>query len=322
MPCHDATRTAGTAVVASGLFASGSGLSRASINAAIRDAAAAAATAANQERMERSVTVDVDGMHFCSQLCAETKFKRALASYCSVCQTSGHQNNSTWFDYSGNKGAVEKFRHPLPGGTTTVHRRNAQGNPIGGPPADGHCIVGPSWPGAKLQGGVHVSRAEALAAFKTAVRDEPSYGTGSQWQGEPLYPLLTAAPTPAATPSAAASSTAAPSTALLDDEEVTIAALGEARPSDDATARVRPDPRAPCISAFPPSARPGAFLAHLDAAGAPRSYGKHWPYAVGTKISAVLTEVERIRETSGSGSRSGASSDKVVIFSDGIQVRR
>jgi len=40
---------------------------------------------------------------------------------------------------------------------------------------------------------------------------------------------------------------------------------------------------------------PGSFLAHYDAAGGIRPYGLHWPFALGSKISAVLEELRRIR---------------------------
>ena len=75
--------------------AASSSSSRANKNAKEKEAAEAAKAAAASERMERSVTIDVDGLHFCSQLCAEGKFKRSLVPYCTVCQEAGHCGRPT-----------------------------------------------------------------------------------------------------------------------------------------------------------------------------------------------------------------------------------
>ena len=64
--------------------------------------------------------------------------------------------------------------------------------------------------------------------------------------------------------------------------------------------------RLPHLSAFPAGAPDGAFIAHLEAAGAPRSYGLHWPCFQGTKVQAALAEVERVR----------AAGEKLIVFSD------
>ena len=64
--------------------------------------------------------------------------------------------------------------------------------------------------------------------------------------------------------------------------------------------------RLPHLSAFPAGAPEGAFIAHLEAAGAPRSYGLHPPCFAGTKVRAALAEVERVR----------AQGEKLVVFSD------
>jgi hypothetical protein len=63
----------------------------------------------------------------------------------------------------------------------------------------------------------------------------------------------------------------------------------------------------------PKEARLGAFQAHLDAAGCGRAYGMHHPYALGSKLTAVLGELERLRAAHAAD---GAASGKAVVFSD------
>ena len=130
------------------------------------------------------------------------------------------------------------------------------------------------------------------------MQNDPSQKSSrpAQWEGDDLYPSANSdAPFP---------------------ERLNIARLGH-------------------VANFPGGAPRGLFLAHLDAAGAPRSYGMHWrahpvgisaarrhlrvyaimpvaparrPYHVGTKASAVLLEVAQMRARGGK--------DKMVVFSD------
>ena len=253
---------------------------------------------ASAEKVERSVTIDVDSMHFCSQLCAEEKLKRVLEPYCTVCQQPGHQRQDTyWTDpvpATENRRAQpsrEAFYHPRPGGAQYVDRDASQRvrNP---PPGDTYCIVGHGWPGRSMQDRVFAKVSEAVQALKGMIRADPSYRGGSKWEGEAVYEKLVSH-----TAAASASSSECPAELCR-----------------------RPSVAQPHLSRFPPGAPEGSFIAHLDAAGAPRSYGKHWPYHLGTKVQAALAHVERVRQSSGNGSRSGAASDKVVVFSDSKDV--
>jgi hypothetical protein len=87
-PCHDdnvsyaAQAAADAAKKAAAAAAKARGASRLEANAAgqdAQDAQLAAARAASKEKRERQVQLELDGMHFCSQLCAEAKFKRGDA---------------------------------------------------------------------------------------------------------------------------------------------------------------------------------------------------------------------------------------------------
>lgn len=139
---------------------------------------------------------------------------------------------------------------------------------------------------------------EAKDSLRDAMQNDPSQKSSrpAQWEGDDLYPPANSdAPFP---------------------ERLNIARLGH-------------------VANFPGGAPRGLFLAHLDAAGAPRSYGMHWrahpagisaarrhlrvyaimpvaparrPYHVGTKASAVLLEVAQMRARGGK--------DKMVVFSD------
>lgn len=299
-PCHDGLRMQGGAAAAAANMAAAAPMlpvgrsgARARANEAAAAVQAAAHAAARAERMERTVTLDVDGMHFCSQMCAEAKFKRALGPFCSVCQAAGHQNTDIYVhDVTG----VEKFRHPDKSGPINV-QRDGLGRVKNGPRATGHCVVGDEWTGASLCGQIYASAAEAVAAFKDAVRTDPSYERGSMWDGELLYPKLADA----------------------------------ADAASAASLCVRCDAANPHLTLFPPRAPQGAFLAHLDAAGASRSYGAHYPFALGSKVEAVLAEIARIR-SGGKGNGNGkapvhkrggggaASDEKVVVFSDSMRV--
>jgi DNA repair protein RAD5 len=241
-PCHDdnvtvaATRAAEACEKAAAAAARARGVARLDAYRAGQQAKSASLDAslakASGERRERSVHFELDGMHFCSQLCAEAKFKRALV---------------------------------------------AQGR---------RCVVGraweaSAWEGATLRGKRFDSKGEALEALKAAVKAAPSRAPGSAWEGEPLYPSL-ALPAGADADAASADATYA-----------AVAASGMAR-------------RLPHLSAFPAGAPEGAFIAHLEAAGAPRSYGLHWPCFPGTKVQAALAEVARVR----------AEGEKLIVFSD------
>ena len=269
-------------------------------------------------------------------VCAEAKFKRSLGEYCSVCEEPGHQNNATYQETCDETCVIphaaascsirgcrhrcfthprEKFRHPLPGGPAIVSRDSF--NKVVGsnvPRATGHCAVNLIWQGPILAGQVFKSRNEGLLRFKEVARADPSHAGGSQWEGEPLYPQL-AAGAPSSSDDGGCAAAAAPSALPVDeaaeDEDAVVSTLS----SEPRLCRT--DPTLPHLSRFPPGAPPGVFLAHLDAAGAPRSYGKHWPYATGTKVDAALAEIDRIRASSGSGSRTGATAEKIVVFSDG-----
>jgi hypothetical protein len=294
-PCHDATRFHGGGFAAASSSRVGGARAQA---LAAREAQQAAAHQASSERMERSCTVDVDGMHFCSALCAEAKFKRAIRRYCSVCGARDHANDATyWHDPGLDKHGrqlqhVEKYVHPIPNGVVNVRRGGGVANQPAGPGRplpDGCCYVTDAWAG-ELRGSEYDSQAEALKALKDAIRADASYAQGgSMWEGDPLYPSLHG---DASAPAARAAGAAA---------------------AGGSEARLRTDKALPHLSIFPPAAPAGAFLAHLDAAGAPRSYGKHWPFATGTKIDAVLAEVRRIREASGE-------MEKAVVFSDSKEV--
>ena len=233
-PCHDdnisvaAQRAARACQLAAAAAAKARGVARAEANREgqqAKDASlgASAERAASGERRERSVQLELDGMRFCSQVCAEAKFKRALVN-------EGHR-----------------------------------------------CVVGGAWEGAALRGKAYFSKGEALDALKAAIKAAPS--SGLTWEGEPLYPSL-------ALPAADAATAAAATFAA-------VAASGMAH-------------RLPHLSAFPAGAPDGALIAHLEAAGAPRSYGLHWPCFMGTKVQAALAEVERVR----------AAGEKLIVFSD------
>ncbi len=276
-PCHDGVRLAGlsSACASSSAAANASAASgaadgghskRSAANAAASGAAAQAHQAAASERMERCVSLDVEGLHFCSMQCAEGKLKRALAPYCSVCKQEGHKNNDTyweerevWEERTGRYRTVrtEKFRHPQQGGQVTNVHRNAMGKITNGS-ADHSTVVSTAWPGAALRGRVFPNQSSACKALKDAIKADPSFVHGSRWQGDPLYPRLSsdgpAAATVATTAADAAAQVAADAPAPVAAEHFK-----------------RTDARLPCLSLFPPSAPPGAFLAHLDAAGAPRS---------------------------------------------------
>jgi hypothetical protein len=285
-PCHDASMTTKGGGLAAAAAAQIGATSRASALKQQQTQQVAAQQAAASERMERSCTLDVDGLHFCSALCAEAKFKRALRRHCSVCGDRGHTNVATYWATEGPKQTpVEKYLHPLPSGGVVNVKRTALGALTGPkrPIADGLCHVSHEWPGPLLRGQEYASQSEAVAAFKEAIKADPSYPQGSRWQGDPLYPGL------------CGEDAGASSSANADEP------------------RRRHDKALPLVSLFPPSAPAGAFLAHLDAAGAPRSYGKHWPYATGTKVDAALAEVARVRKASGDV-------EKVVVFSDSKEV--
>ena len=243
-PCHDdnvsvaAKRAAKACEQAAFAAARARGVARTNANREgqrAKDASldASAARAATGERRERSVLFELDGMRFCSQVCAEDKFKRALV---------------------------------------------AEGHALG-------FVVGRAWEGATLRGKRFDSKGEALEALKAAVKAAPSHAAGLTWEGEPLYPRLAL---PAADADADADAASADATTFA-----AVAASGMAR-------------RLPHLSAFPAGAPDGAFIAHLEAAGAPRSYGLHWPCFPGTKVQAALAEVERVR----------AAGEKLIVFSD------
>ena len=237
-PCHDdnvtvaAERAAKACEKAAAAAARARGVARTDALRAGQQAKSASLDAslakASGERRERSVHLELDGMHFCSQLCAEAKFKRALVAH-------GHR-----------------------------------------------CVVGRAWEGAALRGKRFDSKGEALEALKAAVKAATSRAPGAPWEGEPLYPSL-------ALPAGAD----ADAVASADATYAAVAASGMAR-------------RLPHLSAFPAGAPEGAFIAHLEAAGAPRSYGLHPPCFAGTKVRAALAEVERVR----------AQGEKLVVFSD------
>lgn len=304
-PCHDGVRLTGLApagnAAASCFDAPQS--TRAKANAAASDAAAAAQQIAASERMERSVTLDVQGLHFCSMQCAEAKFKRCLAPYCSVCHQEGHQNNASYWEerevwdernQRTRQVRTEKFVHPQGQYGVTNVQRNAMGNITNGS-ADHYTIVSKAWPSQALQGQVFANTSSACQALKAAIKAEPSFVHGSRWPGEPLYPRLCVA------------ATAGGSAAAAD------------APVDGGKLARRVDSRLPCLSRFPASAPAGAFISHLDAAGAPRSYGRHHPFHGGTKVAAVLAELARLRDGVGDEGGDGSSErrqEKVVIFSD------
>jgi hypothetical protein len=190
-----------------------------------------------------------------------------------VCKQEGHQNNATyleerevWDERAARYRPVrtEKFLHAQRDGQVSNVQRNAMGAITNGP-ADHYTIVSRAWAGVALQGQVFVNASSACKALKEAIKADASFAHGSQWQGEPLYPRATAA--------AAEAATSAADTSAAGSVEA---------PLDPRLAR-RTESRLPCLSRFPASAPAGAFLAHLDAAGAPRSYGRHYPYYGGTK---------------------------------------
>ena len=220
------------------------------------------------------VTLDLDGLHFCSMQCAEAKFKRALAPFCSVCQQEGHQNNATfWHEYEytdsqGRTEEVEKFLHPEPGGLTNV-QRNAMGKIVGGPALMDHKIV------------MRRGRRQRCAA-----KSSPTCPPQPRRSRTPSRPSLLQ-------PGVAVAGGAALPTAHCRHSRRCYRRWRRRR------RRTTPRPpraptRAPSLSLFPSSAPAGSFLAHLAAAGAPRSYGKHSLHHSGTKVSAVLQEIERI----------------------------
>ena len=240
-PCHDdnvsvaAKKAAEACEKAAAAAARARGVARVDANREGQQAKgaslhASAARLATGERRERSVQLELDGMRFCSQVCAEAKFKRALV-------VEGHR-----------------------------------------------CKVSRAWDGAALRGQFFESKGEALDALKAAVKAAPSHAAGLTWEGESLYPSL-------ALPDADADADA--DAASADATFAAVAAGGMAR-------------RLPHLSAFPAGAPDGAFIAHLEAAGAPRSYGLHWPCFQGTKVQAALAEVERVR----------AAGEKLIVFSD------
>lgn len=229
-PCHDdgsnngALSAAKKAKAAAIERAQARGATRAEANRAGCDAEAAYLAQVGfvgNGKKERQVTLDVDGMHFCSQVCAEAKFKRALIK------------------------------------------------------ENGLLVVGDEWDGDKLNGRQFPNQSQALKALKEVIRAEPSYVTGTQWAGDALYPSLQR-------------EDAAASNAFTDAET-----NGRSQ-------------RLPNLANFPPEAPDGAFLAHLDAAGGPRSYGMHWPCYTGSKAVAALEEIERVH----------AAGEKIVVFSD------
>ena len=171
--------------------------------------------------------------------------------------------------------------------------------------SDTACAVGDDWAGG-MQGQHYPSQGKALEALKAAIAAAKA-APASTWEGEPLYPsCLAAALPPAASPSSAAAASAssssrsskrragaAPPPAAAADPFADAAAGGIAQ-------------RLPHLCQFPAGAPAGALIAHLDAAGAPRSYGMHWPCGTGTKVDAALAEIERVRQKG----------EKVIIFSD------
>ena len=142
--------------------------------------------------MERSCTVDVDGLHFCSRACAEAKFKRALTRHCSVCGSRSHGNDATYWEErevtDKKSGRVtiqrtEKWLHPV--GVENV-RRGALGKPTGpGRPTPTASATSRAC-GTALRG---ADRQPAAAnGSKELHARRPLLRHGSQWEGEPLYP--------------------------------------------------------------------------------------------------------------------------------------
>ena len=230
-PCHD-DMAGNNGALAAAKKAKNSAMKQALAQGATRAAAIRAGNDAEATHLqyvgfagngkkERQVTLDVDGMHFCSQVCAEAKFKRALIK------------------------------------------------------ENGLLVVGDEWDGDKLNGQQFPNQSQAIKALKDVIRDEPSYATGTQWAGDALYPSLQRCQ-----PCTSNSFT-------------------------DAESNGRSQ-RLPSLAKFPAEAPGGAFLAHLDAAGGPRSYGMHFPTHTGSKAEAALKEIERVH----------AAGEKIVVFSD------
>ena len=130
-------------------------------------------------------------------------------------------------------------------------------------------VVGPSWPGVKLRGTKHETITAAIAALRKQIQSATGGASRPQssWEGLPLYgpPHF-------------------PERPLSERSRV------EAHPSTSSTPN-----ELKRLSKFPADAYDGAFYAHLDAAGGTRPYGLHWPYAIGSKLSAVMEELRRIR---------------------------
>ena len=139
-PCHDASHSSKAKQRPGCRAAAPLGLLDRSRADAVRDEGARRSAAQGEllnVRMERSCTVDVDGLHLQPRLRAEAKFKRALTRHCSVCGSRSHGNDATYWEErevtDKKSGRVtiqrtEKWLHPV--GVENV-RRGALGKPTG-----------------------------------------------------------------------------------------------------------------------------------------------------------------------------------------------